>query len=160
MNTGKLEVAVLSDREIKVSRIFDAPPEFVFDAHTKPELIQRWLLGPPGWTMPVCEIDFRVGGKFRYVWRAEDGSGEFAISGGFKEIEAPHRIVHTETFSEDPTGGIAIITSVFAEERGKTAFSMNMLFPSKEACVGAVQSGMTSGMEMSYVRLDEMLGGN
>lgn len=157
MNVGKLEVTVLSDREIVVSRIFDAPPQLVFDAHTKPELVQRWLLGPEGWTMPICEIDFRVGGNYRYVWRKTDTGAEMGMHGEFKEIDAPHRIVHTETFEQDPTGGISINTSTFDDRDGKTAYSIRILFPSNEACKHAVNSGMTRGMEQSYVRLDEML---
>ncbi|MGH9367901.1 MAG: SRPBCC domain-containing protein, partial [Thermoanaerobaculia bacterium] len=74
-NTGGLKVTAPTEREIVMTRVFDAPRELVFDAHTKPELVKRWLLGPDGWSMPVCEIDLRVGGKYRYLWRCDrDGT--------------------------------------------------------------------------------------
>jgi len=157
MNIGKLEVSLPSDNEIRVARVFDASPQLVFDAHTKPELVKRWLLGPPGWEMPGCDIDLKVGGKFRYVWRAADGSSEFAISGEFREMAEPHLIVHTEVFEGDPNGGEALITSRFDAKGAGTLHTMVMRFPSKEARDGALATGMTDGMETSYARLDEIL---
>lgn len=99
---GTLKVTTPSEREIVMTRVFDAPRGLVFDACTKPELVQRWLLGPPGWTMPVCEIDLRVGGRYRYVWRRDRDGSEMAMGGVYREIERPGRIVHTELF--DKTG--------------------------------------------------------
>ena len=91
-NTGALRISTPTDREIVFTRVFDAPRELVFDAMTRPELLKRWLLGPPGWTMPICEIDLRVGGAYRYVWRSADGV-EMGMGGIHREIVRPERIV-------------------------------------------------------------------
>ena len=98
-NTGTFKVSTPSDREITMTRVFDAPRSLVFHALTKPELVKRWLLGPPGWSMPVCEIDLKIGGAWRYVWRNADGR-EFGMSGTYREIAAPDRIVHLERFED------------------------------------------------------------
>ena len=92
MNTGTLKIAAHGDREIVMTRVFDAPRNLVFDAFTKPELVKRWLLGPPGWTMPVCEIDLKVGGAYRYFWRQSDGT-EMGMRGVYREIIPPERVV-------------------------------------------------------------------
>jgi uncharacterized protein YndB with AHSA1/START domain len=150
-----LDVTTPSEREIRVTRTFDAPVQLVFDCHTKPELVKRWLLGPPGWSMPICEIDFQVGGRYRYVWRSENGGNEFGVQGEFREIAAPHRLVHTE--SMDGTPGEALCTLTFTESAGRTAFAMTMLFDSREARDGALESGMTEGMSISYDRMQELI---
>src|SRR5258706_16283139 len=98
-NTGNLKLATRGDREIVMTRTFNAPRTLVFDAFTKPELVRQWLLGPDGWSMPVCNIDLRVGGKYRYVWRHSSGN-EMGMGGIFREIVAPERIVSTEKFDE------------------------------------------------------------
>jgi uncharacterized protein YndB with AHSA1/START domain len=154
-NTMKntLTVTTPSDREIVMTRSFDAPRSLVFDAYTKPELVKRWLLGPPGWTMPVCEIDLRVGGKYRYVWRSDSDGTEFGMGGVYREVVRPTRIVHTEVFNE----GEALVTEVFSEQAGKTTFAITMLFASREARDGALATGMTDGVALSYDKLDEML---
>ena len=152
----KITVTTPSDREVLITRVFDAPRRLVFDAHTKPELVRRWLLGPPGWTMPVCEIDLRVGGKFRYVWRHPDKS-EMAMSGVYREIVAPERLVSTEVFDKDWTGGETIGTIAFTEHGGKTTLKQTVLYASKEARDGALKTGMTQGMEAGYAKLDELL---
>jgi uncharacterized protein YndB with AHSA1/START domain len=152
-----LSVTKPSDREIEITRVFDAPRKLVFDAFTKPDLVKRWLLGPPGWTMPVCEIDRKVGGKFRYGWRNENDGREMGVSGVFRELTPPDRIVHTETFDEDWTGGETVVTTLFKEQGGKTTVSMMVRYASERARDGALGSGMTRGMEDSYARLDEML---
>jgi uncharacterized protein YndB with AHSA1/START domain len=92
-----LTVALPSDREIVVTRMVNAPRQIVFDCYTKPELVRRWLLGPSGWTMPVCEIDLRVGGRYRYVWQHADGR-QMGMGGVFREIDPPHRVIQTELF--------------------------------------------------------------
>ena len=114
-DSGKLKVATPNDRDVVVTREFDAPRKLVFDAHTKPELIKRWLLGPPGWSMPICEVDFRVGGKYRYGW-AHPSEPAFEMTGVFREIVVPERIVHTEDF----VGNEALITLLLSEKAGKT----------------------------------------
>jgi uncharacterized protein YndB with AHSA1/START domain len=157
-----LEATFPSDREIRVVRSFSAPRQLVWDAHTKPELIKRWMLGPPGWTMPVCEMDVRVGGKYRWRWKSEEDGKEFGFHGDFSEVKAPNRMVHSEHYDPGdvggpmPTGEPAIITTEFKEDRGVTTLTTTMLFPSKEARELAVSTGMTDGMEMGYERLDTM----
>jgi uncharacterized protein YndB with AHSA1/START domain len=156
-----LEVTLPSDREVRVVRSFKAPRQLVWDAHTKPELITKWMLGPPGWTMPVCEMDLRVGGAYRWRWRSEEDGKEFGFFGTFKEVSAPAKIVHEETFDPGDVGCAmstepAIISSTFEEANGVTTLTVNMLFPSKQARDGAVSTGMTDGMEIGYARLDEM----
>src|ERR1700740_2690854 len=100
MNQGRgLTLTTPTEREIAMTRVFDAPRRLVFDAMTRPELVKRWLLGPPGWSMPVCEIDLRVGGTYRYVWRGADGT-EMGMRGVYREIAPPERLVATESFDE------------------------------------------------------------
>ena len=165
--TAKLEkaqVSLVGDREVHVVRRFNAPRALVYRAHTEPELTKRWMLGPPGWTMPVCEMDVRAGGSYRWRWRSEEDGKEFGFFGRFVEVNAPAKIVHEETFDPGDLGpstmqsaAPAIITSEFSEEAGITTLSVKMLFPSKEARDGAVATGMTDGMEQSYQKLDEAL---
>ena len=154
--SNTVKVTTPSDREILITRAFDVPRSLVFDCMSKPELVKRWLLGPPGWTMPVCEIDFRVGGRYRYVWRRSEGN-EMGMNGVYREIVRPERIVHTELFDEDWTGGETVATSILAEERAKTTLSITILYVSKEARDGALRSGMTEGMTISYDRLDALM---
>src|SRR5215471_11263355 len=103
MSAPGRKVNVVRDGEssILITRSFNAPRELVYDAHTKPELVRKWLLGPEGWTMPVCEIDLRVGGKYRYVWKKESTGHQMGMGGEFREIERPEKIVATEKF-DDP----------------------------------------------------------
>lgn len=150
-----LTLSTPSDREVVITRDFDAPRALVFDCHTKPELVRRWLLGPPGWTMPVCDIDLRVGGRYRYVWRSADGR-EMGMGGIFREIARPERLVTNELFDEDWTGGETLVTTVFTEEGGRTTSTVTVVYGSKEARDGALATGMTEGMEAGYQRLDEL----
>jgi len=159
-----LQASTPSDREIKVTRTFKAPRQLIWDAHTKPELVKRWLLGPPGWSMPECEIDLRVGGAYKYVWKSDESGASFSSSGVHREIEAPKRIVTTERMDLTGLGmenapGEAINTLELSEANGKATLTIVMLFPSKEARDGALQSGMTGGMEQSYERLDAISAG-
>jgi uncharacterized protein YndB with AHSA1/START domain len=165
-----VDVKTPSDREVVVTRTFDAPAGLVWDAHTKPELLKRWLLGPPGWSMPYCTVDLRVGGKYRYVWRADDGSGEFGSHGEHLELETHRRIVSTERMDglggqpmdyEHPVedGEPSINTLTLAERDGRTTLTIAMRFPSKEIRDMAVGSGMTDGMAAGYDRLDGVLAG-
>jgi uncharacterized protein YndB with AHSA1/START domain len=156
-NIGALVVTTPADREILMTREFDAPRTLVFDAFTRPELVSRWLLGPDGWTMPVCEIDLRVGGRYRYVWRNERTGKEMATGGVFREIVAPERLVNTERFEEAWYPGEAIITTTFDEQRGRTTVRQTMLLDSREIRDGILKSGMESGVERSYERLEEQL---
>lgn len=157
-----LEVTLPSDREVRVTRSFNAPRELVWDAHAKPELIQKWMLGPPGWTMPVCEMDVRVGGAYRWRWCSEEDGKEFGFFGKFIEVNRPAKLAHEENYDPGdiggsmPTGEPAIISNEFNEKNGVTTMIVTMLFASKEARDGAVSTGMTDGMEAGYARLDEM----
>ena len=118
------------DREIIMTRVFDASPDLVFDALTKPELVKRWLLGPPGWTMPVCQIDLKVGGAYRYVWRNEDGC-EMGMGGTYTEIVRPKRIVQTELFDEAWYEGESLNTWILTEKDGNTTLRVTMALPSR-----------------------------
>ena len=155
-NTGSFQVTTPSDREIAMTRVFDAPRHLVFDALTKPELIKRWLLGPPGWSMPVCEIDLREGGTYRYVWRNDEDGKEFGTGGVFHEVHAPERFVATEKMDGFPGEG-ALVTQTLAEHGGRTTLTLTMRFDSKESRDGALATGMADGVAMSYDRMDEVL---
>ncbi|HWZ27711.1 MAG TPA: SRPBCC domain-containing protein, partial [Gemmatimonadales bacterium] len=111
MSAGALRIVPVSDREIQITRVFNAPRTLVFDAHTKPELLKRWLFGPPGWVFDVCEIDLRVGGAYRYVWRKPPDT-VMGMGGIYREIQAPERIVSTEKFDDAWYPGAAVGTLV------------------------------------------------
>jgi uncharacterized protein YndB with AHSA1/START domain len=145
-----------SDREIQVSRDFDAPRSLVFDAFTKPELVRRWLLGPPGWTMPVCEIDLRVGGFYRYVWRSENDGSQTGIRGVFRQVVPLERLVATEKFDDAWYPGEALDTTVFEEIRGITRTTITVLYESQVARDTARRSGMEYGMAAGYDRLETL----
>jgi len=150
-----VDVSTPSDREIRVARVFDAPAKLVWDCHTKPELIRRWMLGPPGWSMPVCEVDLTVGGAYRYRWRSDADGTEFGSSGVHTDIVPFEKIVTTERM--EGFDGEAVNTLVFEESGGRTTATITMLFASKEARDGALQSGMSDGMAMGYDRMDDIL---
>jgi len=154
---GTLKLTTPSDREIAMTRVFDAPRQLVFDAHTKPDLVRQWLLGPPGWSMPVCEMDVRVGGKYRYVWRHDREGTEMGMGGVYREIVAPERIVNTEKFDESWYPGEAVDTLVLVEQRGKTTLTLTVRYESWEARDAVLKSGMESGVAASYDRLAELL---
>lgn len=156
MSPSKLTFITQGDREVVFTRAFAASRDMVFDCMTKPDLVKRWLLGPPGWTMPVCEIDLRVGGKFRYVWRNQDGR-DMAMAGVYREIAAPERIVHNEVFDDDWTGGETTVTSTLTETGGRTTLITSVIYANEKARQGALVSGMVDGMEHGYGRLDALL---
>jgi uncharacterized protein YndB with AHSA1/START domain len=155
--SGDLKLTARGDREIVMTREFNAPRQLVFDAFTKPELIRRWLLGPDGWSMPVCDVDLRVGGKYRYVWRKDDGGQEMGMGGVFREIDKPARIVNTEKFDEAWYPGEAVDTTEFNERSGKTTVTQTVLYATRDARDGVLKSGMESGVSRSYDRLEELL---
>jgi uncharacterized protein YndB with AHSA1/START domain len=150
-------ISTPSDREVLVERDFDAPRDLVFDAFTKPELVSRWLLGPDGWSMPVCEIDLRVGGAYRYVWRKDSTGAEMGMGGTFREVVRPERIVATERFDEAWYPGEAVDTTVFEEKAGVTKVTLTVLYVSKDARDTASRSGMEKGMSAGYDRLEQVL---
>lgn len=155
--TKKLEITLPSDREIRITRAFDAPRDLVWDAYTKPELVRRWLLGPPGWEMPVCQIDLRVGGKYRYEWEDKSRDKKMGMGGTYTEVVKPEKIGSKEKFDDDWTGGETLASQVFTEKGGRTTSVMTILYASKEARDGAAATSITDGMEAGYQRLDELL---
>ena len=157
MATGKLEVAARGEREIVMTRVLNAPRNLVFDAFTKPELVRRWLLGPDGWSMPVCEIDLRVGGRYRYVWKNDKDGMEMGMGGEFREIVIPERIVSTEKFDQAWYPGEAVGTLTLAEEAGKTKVTQIVDYDTREARDAVLKSPMESGVEAGYDRLEKML---
>lgn len=157
MYPDSFNVSLPSDREIRVMRVFDAPRAMVFDAFTKPELVRRWLLGPPGWTMPLCEIDLKVGGTYRYLWRQESDGREMGMGGVFREIVPQKLLVATESFDEAWYPGEALDTTIFEEAEGRTRMTITVLYESMEARDTARRSGMEHGMAMSYDRLEKEL---
>jgi uncharacterized protein YndB with AHSA1/START domain len=154
--TGALKVAARGDREIVMTRVFDAPRRLVFDAFTRPELLKRWFLGPPGWSLVVCEIDLKVGGSYRYVWRGPDGT-DMGMRGVYREIVPPERIVNTESFDEAWYPGEALGTTVLIEQGGKTTLTTTVLYESREARDAVLRSPMEQGVAAGYDRLAELL---
>jgi len=152
-NTGTLKVTLPSDREVRLTRVFDAPRTMVYDALTKPELIERWF-GPRGFSLQLCEVDLRVGGRWRYVLRAPDGT-TMGMGGKYLELTPPDGLVHTEAFDDFP--GEARVTTVLTEEHGKTTLVVTSLAPSKEIRDAVVASGMEHGAAETYDRLAELL---
>jgi uncharacterized protein YndB with AHSA1/START domain/effector-binding domain-containing protein len=154
---GTLEIASRGELEILMTRVFDAPRALVFDAFTRPELVRRWLLGPEGWTMPVCSIELRVGGGYRYEWRNENDGTTMGVRGVYREIERPSRLVHTERFDESWYPGECVVTIVFEEKDGRTKATMTLHYASAEARDGVRKSGMERGVSVSYDRLSDIL---
>lgn len=150
-----LQLGPQGEREIVMKRAFAAPRALVFDAMTKPELIRRWLYGPSGWTMTHCAIDLRVGGAYRYEWRKDDGT-EMGMGGVFREIVRPSRIVTTEVFDQDWTGGEVQATAEFDEKAGVTTLTTTMRYPTHAARESVLKSGMERGVAASYDRLDDI----
>ena len=155
-NSGTLQVTAHGDREIMIRRTFNAPRHLVFNAFTKPDLVKQWLLGPPGWSMPVCEIDLRVGGRYRYLWRHADGN-EMGMSGVYREVVPPERVVSTEKFDQAWYPGEAVGTILLAETGGKTTVTQTVLYDSRETRDGVLKSPMESGLTASYDRMEEVL---
>lgn len=149
---AKVTVTTPSDREIAMTRLFKAPRDLVFDCYTKPELLKRWLHGPDGWLLTVCDNDARVGHSYRWIWRHADGR-EMGMRGVYREIVRPERIVRTETFDQDWTGGEALGTLVLSEQDGGTLLTTTVLYSSRKARDGALKSGMEKGVAASFDRL-------
>ena len=154
-------VTTPNDTDVVIVRSFDAPRTLVWRAHTEPQLVKKWMIGPPGWTLSICEIDARVGGKFRNVF-TQPGQQAVEVRGTFLEVKAPERWVHTEEYAaadgaQTPNGDEpAVETIVLTEKAGKTTLTMTMHYPSKAARDSA-GTGMAEGMEETYRRLDQML---
>ena len=158
------EVSTPSDTTVMVKRDFEASARLVWRAYTEPEIFTRWCSGPP-WSMPVCEMDVRPGGKYTWRWRNDESGDEFGFCGEFREIEIDRKIVHTQAFDrgnmdlgmgEEGT----VITVTFFEKEGVTTVVTLFEYSSKEDRDEALSTGMTDGMELSYTKLDEVLIGN
>ena len=140
-----------------MTREFNAPRQLVWDAHTKPDLVRKWLLGPPGWSMPVCKIDLRVGGSYRYEWRNDKDGTTMAMGGTYKEVKPIERIVQTEKFDDPWYEGEATGTMVLKEQGGKTILTTTVRYASQTVRDSVIKSGMTTGVEQSFDRLEATL---
>ena len=157
-NSGTFTVTTPSDREIRLTRLFDAPRALVFEAMTRPEHIQQWWgnLGE-GYSVPVCEVDLRVGGTWRFVNRMPNGETA-AFYGEYREINPPQRVVFTEIFEPFPDA-VSVVTSVLTEENGKTRMTATVEYPSREVRDMVRATGMERGAALSYDRLEEVARG-
>jgi len=153
---GTLDISTPSDREIRITRVFDAPRKLVFDAYTKPELLTRWMGVMPGWTWAVCEIDLRVGGMFRYLWRGPDGF-EMGMRGTYLEITPPHRIVSTESFDQKWYEGECVETVTLEENDGRTTLTMLLRYDNQAVRDAVLQSPAATGMEAGFTNLAALL---
>lgn len=153
----KLRVATPSDRQLSLIRTFDAPRAMVFECMTTPELLRQWLLGPPDWSMPTCEIDLRVGGAYRYEWRHGRDGAVMGMGGFYRKIVPNERIVATELFDEAWYPGEALVTITFVERAGKTTMTTTVMYETPEGRDIALNSQMEQGVAASYDRLDRVL---
>jgi uncharacterized protein YndB with AHSA1/START domain len=159
------QVTLPSDREVRVARQFNAPREFVYHAHTIPELVRKWMVGYPGWDWCVCDMDVRVGGKYRWAWKNLEDGQQFGFVGTFTVVDAPSRLAHDQYYDPGdvgdwgsmPVGEPCIVSLDLSEQDGVTTLVCNMIFASKEARDGAVATGMTDGMEYNYTCLDGVI---
>ena len=149
-----LSITTPTDVEVTMTRDFRAPRALVWKAITEAEHLQEWMLGPPGWTMPVCEIDLRPGGAWHFVWRKTDGE-EMGMRGEYREIDPPDRLVHTESWGEGWPE--TLVTQVLTERDGVTTLAATIHYPSKEERDRALATGMADGAAMSYDRLDGLV---
>ncbi len=154
LGTG-LEVATPGDQEIVMTRGFNASRDLVFDAFTKPELIKKWLLGPDGWSMPICDVDLRVGGAYNYRWRNNADGMEFGVTGIFRHITRAQRIAHSEKFDDSPDE--ASVTTTFDERGGTTIVKMSIVYASRDVRDMVLSTGMDKGVAKSYDRLAALL---
>lgn len=154
-NRDTFTVTTPSDQEVRMTRLFDAPRALVFEAMSKPEHVKRWwgCLGE-GYSVPVCEIDLRLGGRWRFVNRHP--KGEAAFHGEYREIDAPARLVFTEIFEDFPDV-VSVVTSELSEENGKTRLTVTVRYPSKDVRDIVMSSGMSRGAGISYDRLEDLL---
>jgi uncharacterized protein YndB with AHSA1/START domain len=155
VNSGTFKTTTPSDREIVLTRLFDAPRHLVFEAMTRPEHVRRWWgnLGE-GYSVPVCEIDLRPGGRWRFVNRHPNGDAEFY--GEYREIMPPSRLVFTEIYAPFPDAG-SLVTAEFTEEDGKTRITVTSLYPSKDVRDIVIGTGMERGAALSYDRLEDLV---
>jgi uncharacterized protein YndB with AHSA1/START domain len=153
---GALQITTPGDREIRITRNFDAPRQLVWDAYTRPELLKRWLGAMPGWTWAVCEMDVREGGRYRWVWRGPEGA-EMGLGGEYREVVPFERLVSTERYDQAWYPGEAVGTVEFTERDGRTTLVTTLRYDSKAARDVVLQSGATEGMGMGFNALDTLL---
>ena len=153
---GTLKVTTPSEREIAMTRVFDAPRNLVFEAYTKPELVRQWLGVHAGWSWAVCEIDLKVGGAYRYVWRGPDGA-EMGMGGVYQEVVAPARLVATEKFDQSWYPGEAVSKLSLAEQGGRTTLVLTVRYQSREARDAVLRSPMEQGVAAGFDKLEELL---
>lgn len=153
---GPVQITTPSDREIRFTRVFDAPRMMVWDAYTRPELVKRWLGAMPGWSWAVCEMDVREGGHYRWVWRGPDGA-ELALGGSYREVVPGERLVSTERYDQQWYDGEAVGTVEFTETDGRTLLVTTLRYASKDVRDAVLQSPAASGLESGYSLLDELL---
>lgn len=156
MKKHTMELRVSGDREIVMTRTFDAPRALVFTAYTRPVLVQRWLGVHNGWTMPVCEIDLRVGGRYRYVWRGPDGM-EMGMGGEFTEIVADHRLAATERFDHAWYDGAAHSVVTFDEQDGQTTLTLSVQYDSAAVRDAVLKTPMEKGVAAGFDALEGLL---
>jgi uncharacterized protein YndB with AHSA1/START domain len=156
MTTNKLSITTPSDREIAMSREFDAPRALVFQAWTTPELLARWLGVHRSWKMVTCKIDLRPGGSYHWAWRDSEGR-EMGMRGEYREVVVPERIVSTEVFDDPWYTGSAVGTVQFVEHAGRTTVTQTVLYESKDARDQVLKSPMEDGIVVGYAALDEVL---
>ena len=154
--SGTLRITAPGEREIVMTRVFEAPRSQVFEALTQPELLKRWFFGPPGWSLMICEIDLKAGGAYRYEWRHSGGAG-MGMRGVFRAVVPPERLVQTESFDESWYPGEALITTVLAEQEGRTTLTVTALYESREAREDVLKTPFEQGVAAGYDRLAELL---
>ena len=152
--TGVTTFATPTDTQVVITRVVDAPRHIVYQAYTVPRHLQQWMLGPEGWTMPVCEMDLRTGGSWRYVWRKSDGA-EMDMGGLIKEVVTNQRLVTTEKWGPEWPETVNMVE--FTESDGQTTITLTVTYPSREARDAALKTGMKDGMEPSFARLDKLV---
>lgn len=151
-----LQVNTNGEREIVMSRAFNAPRDLVFEAWTRPELLKRWLIGPPGWVMEVCEVDYSEDGETRFLWRGPKGE-QMGMRMIGREFDPPHRIVSIEKFDEPWYPGEAQVTLDFTERNGITTVTTTVRYDSQSTRDSVLKSGMSSGVAISYDHLEALL---
>lgn len=152
-----LKVSASGEREILMVRNLAAPRALVYQAFTVPALVRRWLLGPDGWTMPVCEIDLRIGGRYRYVWRNEADGSQMGMGGEYRELVPEQRIVSTEVFDHAWYPGEAVGTLLLDERNGVTTVTQKVVYDSRATRDAVLKSPMESGVSAGYDRLERVL---
>ena len=154
LRTGVTIFSTPTDREVEFTRVVAAPRRLVWKAWTDPVHVRQWMLGPEGWTMPVCEIDLRAGGAWHFVWRKSDGT-EMSMTGAYREVAPPERLVSTESWG--PDWPETVNTMVLTETASGTTITLTIAYPTGQARDAALATGMKEGMDPSYDRLDNLL---